>query len=134
MPDDVEPEAVAARLTAAHPQLFTTDMTRSCTFFTQQLGFSIGFLHGDPPFYGQVTRDGICLNLRHVDAMPFTGNIRETDHLLSAYVVVSDVEALYAECRARGAGLHQPLTTQPWDTRDFVVRDPDGNLILFASG
>lgn len=133
MPDHAGPAATAARLTAACPQLFTTDMTRSCAFFTRKLGFAIGFLHGDPPFYGQVTRDGVRLNLRHVDAMPFGGDVRATDHLLSAYVEVSDIDALHAEYQASGAPLHQPLTTQPWNVRDFVVRDPDGNLILFAS-
>lgn len=133
MRDPTGPAATAARLTAAYPQLFTTDMTRTCAYFTQKLGFSVGFLHGDPPFYGQVMRDGIKLNLRHVDAMPFTGDIRAADHLLSAYVEVSDIDALHAEYQASGAVLHQRLTTQPWNVRDFVLRDPDGNLILFAS-
>ncbi|MGL4288416.1 MAG: bleomycin resistance protein [Phreatobacter sp.] len=122
-----------ARLIAAYPQLFTTDMSRACAFFTEKLGFSIGFLHGAPPFYGQVTRDGTSLNLRHVDIMPFTGDVRAAHHLLSAYVEVSDIDALHAEYQAKGADLHQPLATQPWGVRDFVIRDPDGNLILFAS-
>ncbi|WP_368734893.1 VOC family protein [Klebsiella michiganensis] len=43
------------------------------------------------------------------------------------------MEALHAEYQAMGVALHQPLTVQDWNIRDFVVRDPDGNLILFAS-
>lgn len=27
----------------------------------------------------------------------------------------------------------KPLKKQPWDARNFIVTDPDGNLILFAS-
>ncbi|MBN8938577.1 MAG: VOC family protein [Rhizobiales bacterium] len=127
------PAAAAASLTAAYPQLFTTDIARACAFFEQKLGFAISFLHGAPPFYGQVMRDGVRLNLRHVDVMPFTGDVRAADHLLSAYVETSDIDALHAEYQARGVALHQPLTTQVWGVRDFVICDPDGNLILFAS-
>ena len=31
-----------------------------------------------------------------------------------------------------GVAFHQPLKTEPWGARTFVVRDPDGNLLLFA--
>ena len=34
------------------------------------------FLHGDPPFYGQVERDGARLNLRHADMLAFTAAFR----------------------------------------------------------
>jgi len=27
----------------------------------------------------------------------------------------------------------QTLRNEPWGARTFIVRDPDGNLILFAS-
>jgi len=27
---------------------------------------------------------------------------------------------------------HQELKTEPWGARTFIVKDPDGNLILFA--
>jgi hypothetical protein len=28
---------------------------------------------------------------------------------------------------------HQTLKQRPWGARNFIVRDPDGNLLLFAS-
>jgi uncharacterized glyoxalase superfamily protein PhnB len=31
-----------------------------------------------------------------------------------------------------GVEFHQPLKPEPWGARTFIVRDPDGNLILFA--
>ena len=27
---------------------------------------------------------------------------------------------------------HQGLKKEPWGVKNFIVRDPDGNLILFA--
>ena len=33
---------------------------------------------------------------------------------------------------AAGVAFAQPLKHEPWGARDFIVRDPDGNLVLFA--
>src|SRR5262245_8618197 len=44
-------------LTSVAPQLFVSDIKASCEFFTAKLGFGVDFTYGDPPFYGQVTRD-----------------------------------------------------------------------------
>ncbi len=45
-------------LMAAEPQLFVSDLDAACAFYTGKLGFRVVFLHGEPPFYGQVRRDG----------------------------------------------------------------------------
>jgi uncharacterized glyoxalase superfamily protein PhnB len=51
---------------------------------------------------------------------------------LTANIPVHGVEALYKELRIRGVDLAQPLKEQPWGATDFLVRDPDGNLLCFA--
>jgi catechol 2,3-dioxygenase-like lactoylglutathione lyase family enzyme len=119
-------------LTAAHPQLFVSDIRAACEFYAQVLGFNVAFVHGDPPFYGQVVRDGIRLNLRYVCEPVFDDELRERESLLSAYIEVAGVEELYAQLAAAGALFHQTLQKQPWGAQDFVVRDPDGNLLCFA--
>jgi hypothetical protein len=43
-----------------------------------------------------------------------------------------DGERLYAEFAPTGVSFHQTLETQPWGAKDFIVRDPDGNLPHFA--
>ena len=124
---------MTAKLDAAQPQLFVSDLERSCRFFQDRLGFSVAFTYGERPFYGLVVRDDAGLNLRHVDHPPLDGALREREQLLSAYIPVSDVDALYAEFERAGVVLHERLATKPWGTRQFVVRDPDGNLLCFAS-
>lgn len=119
-------------LTGAEPQLFVSDIGAACAFFEQQLGFTVVFSHGEPPFYGQVRRDSVRLNLRHVDDPVFTGAVREDDQLLSASITVEQVKALYTEYVAADVEFHQTLKRQPWGANQFVVRDPDGNLILFG--
>lgn len=122
-------------LTGAEPQLFVADLRASCAFFTARLGFAVKFLHGDPPFYAQVARDEVRLNLRQVDAPLFDNEARAREDLLSAIItldVAAHVAALCAEFRAAGATLHQELRQEPWGAQTFVVKDPDGNLLLFA--
>jgi catechol 2,3-dioxygenase-like lactoylglutathione lyase family enzyme len=53
-------------LSSAEAQLYVADITESCAFYTSKLGFTIAFMYGDPPFYGQVQRDTARLNLRLV--------------------------------------------------------------------
>ena len=120
-------------ISAAFPQLFVADISRACAWFAATLGFETVFTYGEPPFYGQVKRDGARLNLRSIDRPVFDGDLREREQLLSAYLPVEHVEQLFVEFERQGAGFHSTLKQQPWGTRDFVVRDPDGNLLCFAS-
>ena len=119
----------------ATPQLFVSDIVASCDFFTRVLGFGVEFVYGEPPFYAQVIRDGASLALRHVDS-PVIEKLAEAMKadvdMLAASISVDDVEALHAEFQAASATFHQALRTEPWGARTFIVRDPDGNLLLFA--
>jgi uncharacterized glyoxalase superfamily protein PhnB len=120
-------------LSAAYPQIFVSDMAAASAYFSGALGFTVVFTYGDPPFYAQVRRDRARLNLRHVDQAVFAGDIRAREHLLAALITVEGVDALYSEYQSRGVTFHQSLKTQPWGAQDFVVTDPDGNLIGFSS-
>jgi catechol 2,3-dioxygenase-like lactoylglutathione lyase family enzyme len=119
-------------LSAAEPQLVVSDIAAAIEFFTKQLGFTVAFTYGDPPFYAQVFRDAARLNLRHLDTPALDAALRDREQLLSATVPLDDAEALFLEYQAAGVEIAQPLKSEPWGARTFIVRDPDGNLILFA--
>jgi catechol 2,3-dioxygenase-like lactoylglutathione lyase family enzyme len=118
------------RLEGAHPQLFVSEVEASCRFWVTSLGFEIVFKYGKPAFYALVQRDNARLNLRYVHGPIFN---RDADRdLLSASITVANLKALYSEYQTSGAPMHQRLKKQPWGIEDFIVRDPDGNLIHFA--
>jgi catechol 2,3-dioxygenase-like lactoylglutathione lyase family enzyme len=119
-------------LLGAEPQLFISDVGASCNFYTKKLGFVVAFTYGDPPFYGQVARDGARLNLRCMPMPIIDPQLRDKEDLLSASITLDDAKPLYLEYQAAGVAFHQTLRTEPWGARTFIVRDPDGNLILFA--
>ena len=127
--------AAEAVITAAEPQLFVADIKTSCDFFVHQLGFVIAFTYGEPPFYGQVKRDGAALNLRCVDRPVIDADWRDREELLAASLTVAtaaDIKTLFLEFQAAGVTFFQTLKRQPWGARNFIVKDPDGNLLLFA--
>jgi catechol 2,3-dioxygenase-like lactoylglutathione lyase family enzyme len=120
------------KLIAAEPQLYVRDIAASVAFYSKTLGFSLAFTYGDPPFYGQVFRDGARLNLRQVDDPVVDPVRRDSDQLLAASITLEDATPLFLEYQRAGVEFVQPLRTEPWGARTFIVRDPDGNLILFA--
>jgi len=112
--------------------VFVTDFDRALAFYRDTLGFDVAYTYGEPAFWGEVTRDGARLNLRHVDSSPWVEGVREAEQLLSAYVLTTDAKTLFVEYQARGVDFQERLQRRPWDMNEFVVRDPDGNLILFG--
>jgi catechol 2,3-dioxygenase-like lactoylglutathione lyase family enzyme len=58
-------------LAGAVPILFVRDVAAAAAFYEGNLGFHIDFLHGEPPFYGSVSRDRACLHLRFVHQANF---------------------------------------------------------------
>ena len=115
------------------PILFVRDVPASAAFFRDRLGFQVDFLHGSPPFYGAVSRSGICLHLRFVHQPNFTELAAREVSLILATVEVSDLQGLFDEFKERGAEFAQMPTLQPWGGTDFHVRDPDGNVISFVT-
>jgi catechol 2,3-dioxygenase-like lactoylglutathione lyase family enzyme len=127
--------AIAPVLSGTEAQLYVTDMKASTEFFTSRLGFTVDFMYGDPPYYGLVKRDGARLCLRLVCEPVFVGDIRKREHLLSASITVDtadEIKQLFLDFQAAGVSFHQTLKKEPWGARNFIVVDPDGNLMLFA--
>ena len=131
----VKPSPSKATIVAAEPQLLVTDIKRSCEFFREKLGFSLVFSYGDPPYYAQVARDAAHLNLRGVRGRVIQATARGGEELLSASMTVAtaaEIKLLFLEFQSAGVTFHQRLKKQPWGAKNFVVKDPDGNLLLFA--
>lgn len=45
----------------------------------------------------------------------------------STYVVVRDAEAVYERARASGATIIRPIEDTPYGSREFSLKDPEGN-------
>jgi len=78
----------------------------------------------DPCYLG-VARDGVWLHLQS-----FKG---DRAGMTDAFLWVDDADRLHEEVAARGAVVQLPPTDQIWGTRETGIRDPDGNVLVFAT-
>lgn len=135
MSNHAKQATTAPILSGTEAQLYVADVRASCDFFTSKLGFTTDFVYGDPPFYSVVKRDRARLCLRLVCEPVFVGDIRQREQLLSASITVdtaAEIKQLFLEFQSAEVSFYQELKKEPWGARNFIVLDPDGNLILFA--
>jgi catechol 2,3-dioxygenase-like lactoylglutathione lyase family enzyme len=135
MPQHASQPQSKAAITATAAQLFVADIKTSCDYFVEKLGFSIVLVYGEPPFYAQVKRDRGLINLKCMDRPVIDPALRDRESLLSSDMGVGtadEIKQLFLEFQAAGVDFFQTLRKEPWGARTFIVKDPDGNLLLFA--
>jgi GNAT superfamily N-acetyltransferase len=123
-----------ATIRAVMPVLMCRDVAAAVLFYGR-LGFDRLFQDSaTEPRYAVVKRDLAQLHLQWVDANQWHAKLDRPNYRL----LVADVDLLFKELAAKGAAgtgdspWAVPATT-PWGTREFHVRDPDGNgLQLFT--
>lgn len=124
------------RLQAAEPHLYVGDVDEACAFYANTLGFHVALKYGAPPTFAIVQRDAVRLALRLVCSPVFTDGIRDREELLAASLLLpraDSIRALFTSYDAAGVPFHRRLAPRPWGALDFIVRDPDGNLLQFVS-
>lgn len=116
------------------PVLMARDVRTALDFYAR-LGYALVFADdADQPRYAGVARDGLHVHLQWQDASHWNNALDRPAYRF----VVDDVDALYAEFLAAGAlpalstsPYREPANT-PWGTREFHLRDPDGNALQFC--
>jgi len=73
---------------------------------------------------------GAMLSSARTDDSPFAQRTLGND---AVYVVCTDPDALFARATGAGAEVVMGLTDQDYGSRDFTVRDPEGNLWSFGT-
>lgn len=93
----------------------------SMRHYTEVLGFSEKFRFGD---YAGVQYGDVQIHL----SGPQSTNKRQVGQG-GIYIFCDDVDAYYAEISSKGARTQAPPKDYEYGMRDFVIEDPDGNLI-----
>jgi len=107
------------RLLSIAPRFVVHNMQQALAFY-RHLGFQTTYHDED---FAIVSRDGIDLHLNCYPDAPARHAV--------CWIGVSNSDALYQQYLPTNA-VSSPLTTQPWGFREFMVRDPFGNGLLFA--
>jgi uncharacterized glyoxalase superfamily protein PhnB len=114
------------------PQFFTMDLSATLAYYRNSLGFDCVGTWQDPPVYAIVARDEHRIHFRCADP-PTPNPEKYDDELLDAYLLIDDVDGLYAEYDSRGVEFTRTLADTPWHSREFVVKDCDGRLLAFGA-
>lgn len=101
------------------PRFVVQDMEQALAFYGQ-LGFQTSY-HDEG--FAMVERDEVTLHL-NASADPPKGHS-------VCWIDVSNIDALYQEYLPTNA-VQSPLEAKPWGLKEFFVRDPFRNLLLFA--
>lgn len=103
-----------------------SDLERSLRYYIDVLGFTERFRFGD---YAGVQMGSEAVQI-HLSG-PGATNKRALGQG-SLYVFCDTVDAYAAEIADRGAAIQAPPRDYEYGMRDFVVEDPDGNLVAFG--
>lgn len=114
------------------PLFFTKDIPGTLAYYEEKLGFQYLSAWEDPPVYAIVARDQHAIHFRCAEP-PTPNPDKYADELLDAYVIVEDADALYAEYAARDVEFTRGVANMPWRSREFVVKDCDGRLLVFGA-
>ena len=101
-----------------------SDLGASLSFYTEVLGFTERFRFGD---YAGVQHGEVQIHL----SGPASTNKRQVGQG-SIYIFCDDVNGYHAGISAKGAVAQAPPKDYDYGMRDFVVEDPDGNLLGFG--
>jgi len=106
-----------------HAGLTVTDISAAVDFYTNKLGFKLGFLWGEPPTFAGVTLDRVQIFLQKGTPDPKGCTV---------YFHVGDADELYEFHRGNGVEIAQPPGDRDYGIRDYTVRDLHGYYLSFG--
>jgi catechol 2,3-dioxygenase-like lactoylglutathione lyase family enzyme len=103
------------------------DLMRAVAHYRDVLGFDVAFVYGEPPYYAGLCRGHVTIHLHAA------GEASRPPGTSALCVFVDDADRIHEELRGRGARIEVEIADRPYGMRDFNVRDPDGNELVFGS-
>ena len=118
-----------ARVLSTTTLLIVTDLPRSLAFY-DKLGFGKPSLHGEPPCFAMLCRDGFELMLSAGEGQ--TPRPNGASGVWDMYVRVDDVARELWALAAAGVAVDKEPTDTFYQMREIEVVDPDGHRVCFG--
>ena len=117
---------LSSELSLMAPVFGVSDTPLAVAYYRDRLLFDSRFewadAEGEPIRYAILGRDKIELHLSQ----------REAPAPSTAYCFVDGVSAYYELVAAAGASITEEIADQPWEMREFEIRDLDSNSLVFG--
>ena len=111
------------------PELFVPDLAASVGFYTESLGFEA--LRVEPHF--AVVALGEAIVMLAQESLPVVAPGAPRGLGIEVRIMVLDVDAVHQRLRENGVKLTRDIGDRDYGLRDFVVADPNGFRLRFAS-
>jgi catechol 2,3-dioxygenase-like lactoylglutathione lyase family enzyme len=118
-----EPPAPEVDCEQQHAALCVSDVPAAVDFYTNKLGFRLGFTWGEPPSMAGVNLGNVQMFLERGEPNP---------RGCSVYFVVGNADELYNFQRANGVDIVAVPEDRPYGLRDYRVRDLHGYELGFG--
>jgi hypothetical protein len=120
-------QALSTKLTKIIPVLSSADIARDVAWYKEKTGFEVSFSH--EKMYAGLKREDLEIHLQwHAGT--------EADPLSPGAVIrmdVRNIKPLFEEFKQRGTVKENDLRENtPWGTNEFVLFDPNSNLIVIS--
>ncbi|ONI70512.1 hypothetical protein ALI144C_48620 [Actinosynnema sp. ALI-1.44] len=120
-----------------YPTLRYRDAVQAVDWLVEAFGFekaSVDLTPGGRIAHAELRYgDGIVMVSEAPDSFADTPH-DDFEHVqCTVYTAVSDVDAHHERAVAAGAEITHPLTDQPYGSRDYSARDPEGNHWHFGT-
>ena len=113
------------KLQSLTPILYSTDVVRSLTYFTEKVGFTGKWQWDVPATFGKAYND--CMEIffcKEGQGSPGTW----------LFIFVDNIDEYYEAIKAKGAKIKSAPENMPWGVREILVEDPEGHKIRFGQG
>lgn len=119
------------RLRATTPLLVVANLQRSIDFYANKLGFVDPSVHGEPPCFAMLNRDGFDLMLSLAES-PDLVRPNGPSGVWDIYLSVADIADEIAALAAAGITIDKGPTDMFYQMREIEVIDPDGYRLCLA--
>jgi len=114
------------------PYFPVPDIPTIRTYYRDVLGFECEYSAGDPPEFAVCSRSGSAIMFRRVPNPALISPNERQGGTWDVFFWVNDVEALYKEFSTKAAAIVYAPVIQPYDMKEFAVRDPNGYVLGFG--
>ena len=102
------------------PRFIVNDLKLALSFYTI-LGFEVDYNDGA---FAIIKSDGVDLHINYDPESPPSHHVW--------WIEITEIDALYKRCQESSAKICSSVELQPWGFREFHIRDPFNNLLIFA--
>ncbi len=120
------------RISNLRPMLACADLPGAVRFYVEKLGFNCNAMHGNPPVWAEVERDGTAIMLNAPPAERVRSDVPRCSRDYQVYYFdAEDIESLHREFLSRGVEV-TPLRVAFYQMKEFEVRDPENHWLWFG--